>query len=191
MGNLIEDCERAGHTDGLAAGLGLVLEGVPVSSAPGGVAAVPSVMVPSGAPVIDHEVASREGVSFVRSGPSTGTPGELTALGARLAATRLGVTRRLMERAVDHLSDRVVGGVPTLSKQLIQGTLADARVDIEAARRCLLVASHLHAAVLDVHARLTAQDWELAKLLGASGFVGQGPGPSAYVSRLTANCWLS
>ncbi|MEU4565480.1 acyl-CoA dehydrogenase family protein [Micromonospora sp. NPDC023956] len=190
MRDTIRECEHAGHTDGLAVGLGKALSGTAISAAPGGIAAVPSILVAEGAPVIPHEMASREGISFVRSGPSPAAPAELTALGARLGAVRLGVTRRLVERVVEHLAHRIVGGEPTLRKQLVQGTLADARLGIEAARRCLLVAGHLGVAVADVHDRLTALDWELAKLLGASGYVGQGPASSAYVSRLTANCWI-
>lgn len=113
------------------------------------------------------------------------------AVALRLGAVRIGVTRWLMEQAAAHLADRVVGGEPTLSKQLVQAALADALVTTEAARRCLLVSAARPAVVADVHDRLTAADWELAKLLGASGYVGRNPATRAYVSRLTANCWVS
>lgn len=190
MQNAIVECEQAGHTDGLAAGLALALEGLDAGAAPGKVAALPSAAVPAGATVIRHDMAAGQGISFVRPGARRSEPADvLTAVAARLGAVRIGVTRRLMEQVVTHLSDRVAGGEPILSKQLVQGALADAQITTEAARRCLMVEGH--AVVLtDVHDRLTALDWELAKLLGASGYVGDGPACGAHVSRLTANCWV-
>jgi alkylation response protein AidB-like acyl-CoA dehydrogenase len=131
---------------------------------------------------------SEHGVSFVRTEPFDGP--ESTAVAARLAAVRLGLTRRLARRAIEHLSGRTVGGEPTIGKQLVQGTLADAHVATEAARRTLTVAGDCPDVVRDVHARLTTVDWELAKLLGASGFVDGGAMFDVHLSRLTASCWV-
>ena len=36
----------------------------------------------------------------------------------------------------------------------------------------------------------TAVDWELARMLGASGYTGQGMPVRAFVSRLVASCWV-
>ncbi|GAA3437673.1 acyl-CoA dehydrogenase family protein [Kutzneria kofuensis] len=182
MRHTIAECERAGHDDGLSAGL--ALSGAGLDNAPGRVAAVPSVSVPAGATVLREE----QGVSFVRTEPRSGP--ELTAIAARLAGVRLGLTRRLAGRVVEHLSGRTVGGEPTIGKQLVQGALADAHVAAEAARRTLAVADDCPDAVRDVHNRLTAADWELAKLLGASGFVDGGAMFGVHLSRLTANCWV-
>jgi hypothetical protein len=191
MRDTIAACERAGYADGLAAGLALAMAGVAADAAPGEIAAVPSTAVPAGTTVVHHDIAARQGISFVRPGSRTDIPrDQLTAFAARLGAVRLGVTRRLVEQVVDHLSGRVVDGEPTVRKQLVQGALADAQVATEAARRCLLVAGHICVAVTDVHDRLTTLDWEMAKLLGASGYVGEGRASGAFVSRLTANCWI-
>jgi hypothetical protein len=196
MRDRIRECVLAGHADGLAAGLTLALEGMAASAAPGPVAAFPAAAVPAGAAVFPHDIAARQGVTFVPRGIPRPVPdGQLTALGARLAAVRLGVSRRLREHAVEHLAARVADGERTIRKQLVQGALADAAVAAESALQCLLVAGHLAVAVADTHDRLTALDWELAKLLGASGFADDPgtpdtPAAAAYVSRLAANCWL-
>ncbi|MEV6606196.1 acyl-CoA dehydrogenase family protein [Kutzneria sp. NPDC051319] len=182
MRHTIAECERAGHDDGLSTGLALT--GAGLDNAPGRVAAVPSTSVPEGAIVLRSE----QGVSFVRTEPQASP--ELTAVAARLAGVRLGLTRRLAVRAVTHLSGRTVGGEPTIGKQLVQGALADAHVATEAARRTLAVAGDCPDAVRDVHERLTTVDWELAKLLGASGFVDDGAMFGVHLSRLTANCWV-
>jgi hypothetical protein len=76
-----------------------------------------------------------------------------------------------------------------LAKQLVQGTLADALVATETAR-CGL-ATENRTALIDVHDRLTQVDWQLARMLGASGYVGRNPACGAYVSRLVANCWVA
>ena len=171
MQNTITACEQAGHHDGLADGLALALAAL-------------------GAAVIRHDMASAEGIGFVRPATRPDTPAdELDALAVRLGAVRIGATRRLMEQVVAHLSGRVVGGEPALAKQLVQGTLADAVLATEAARCCLAVTDRPEA-VTDVHDRLTEVDWQLAKLLGASGYVGRNPACGAYVSRLVANCWV-
>lgn len=190
MRNAITVCEHAGHRDGLADGLALALATVGAAAAPGGIAALPSAAVPPGSTVIRHDMACAEGISFVRPAARSGAAAdELTALAVRLGAVRIGATRRLMEQVVAHLSGRVVGGEPILAKQLVQGTLADALVALEAARCCLAVTDH-PVALADVHDRLTEVDWQLAKLLGASGYVGRNPASGAHVSRLVANCWV-
>ena len=182
MRHTIAECERAGHAHGLS--VGLALTGADLENAPGRVAAVPGAAVPADAIVLREE----QGVSFVRAEPRVGP--EATAIAARLAGVRLGLTRRLAELVVEHLSGRTVGGEPTIRKQLVRGTLADAHVATEAARRTLTVAGDCPGAVRDVHERLTTVDWELAKLLGASGFVEGGAMFGVHLSRLTANCWV-
>ena len=183
MRHTIAECERAGHGHGLS--IGLALTGADLENAPGRVAALATAAVPAGAVVLREE----QGVSFVRTEPRPGGP-ELTAIAARLAAVRLGLTKRLAERVVEHLSGRTVGGEPTIGKQLVQGTLADTHVATEAARRTLTVASDCPDAVAEVHSLLTTVDWELAKLLGASSFVDDGAMFDVHLSRLTAHCWV-
>jgi hypothetical protein len=191
------DCERVGHEKGLAAGLAAALDAVWTPEAGGApapagrVAALPADRASAGAELVPHWMASLEGVAFVRCEPAPAEATErLTAFGALLGAARLGVSRRLLEWAVEHLSGRTVEGQPTIRKQLVLGTLADVLTGVEAARRGLLVAGSVPAAVADVHDRITELDWETAKLLGASGMITDSPSRGGYVSRLTANCWI-
>ncbi|HEX6498612.1 MAG TPA: acyl-CoA dehydrogenase family protein [Micromonosporaceae bacterium] len=191
MSDMITQCERVAHDEGLAAGLAAALDTVDVNSAPGGVAAVPATWVTAGAPVVPYDMARDEGVAFVRcETPTTTATDELTRLGVRLGAVRLALTRRLTEHAVEHLSSRVAAGEPTIRKQLVLGTLADVLTATEALRQQLRVSPDSAVAVADVHDRITELDWELAKLLGASGYVTDSPKRGAHVSELIANCWI-
>lgn len=191
MRDAIRECELAVQSSGLAAGLTLALDGADDRAAPGSVAALPARLVPAGAPLIRHEAAAAEEIAFVRVPAGSGIPDdELTAVGARLGAARLGATSQLLEQAVRHLSGRTAAGEPVIRKQLVAGALSDAQVVIETARHCLRVAAHQRVVVADVHSRITEVDWELAKLLGASGYAGPGPARRAFVSRLIANCWV-
>lgn len=192
MRHTIAEFERVGHEHGLSVGLAMVLTDVETAEAPGRVAAWPTSGVPTGATVLREE----RGISFVRTKPGRHD----REIATRLAAVRLGLTRRLARRAVEHLSARKVGGEPTIGKQLVQAALADAHVATETARRALAVAGDCPDAVADVHRSLTTVDWELAKLLGASGFVssdssttdtsGAGAMFDVHLSRLTAHCWV-
>jgi hypothetical protein len=187
----IAECELVAHTHGLAAGLGAALAGVDAAAAPGRVAALPAARVAPGATVIPHRMADLEGISFVRSqSAATVSAEERTAVGARLGAVRLGIVRRLADRAVEHLTARVAGGEPTVRKQLVLATIADLVAETEALRRRLMVAAAVASAVADAHERLTVLGWEAAKLFGASGYLVDGPARGAYVSRLAANCWV-
>ena len=191
MRESISECERIAHAQGLAAGLGAALGGVDADAAPGLVAALPAARVAPGAAVIPHRMADLEGISFVRPSARAGlSTEERVALAARLGAVRLGMVRSLVERAVGHLSGRVVGGEPTIRKQLVLGTVADLLTETEAIRRLLTVAGSVSTAVADAHERLTVLGWEAAKLFGASGYLVDGPARGVYVSRLVANCWF-
>jgi hypothetical protein len=186
-----EDCERAAAAGGLAAGLATALAAAGVGGPPGRIAALPADQVSDGAATVPHRLADLEGIRFVRAQPARSDPdGRLAVFAALLGAVRLAVTRRLLDRAVAHLAGRTSGGEPTLRRQLVLGTVADVFTGIEAARQALLVAGHVPAAVVDAHDRVTELDWEAAKLLGASGYLADGPARGAYVSRLTANCWI-
>ncbi|WP_353942655.1 acyl-CoA dehydrogenase family protein [Streptomyces sp. HUAS MG91] len=188
---MIAASERAAHEAGLAAGLAVALDGFDTTAAPGPVAAVPSAWAAEDAEVLPHHVAAAEGISFVRcAAPGTAPEQELVALAAGLAAVRLGATRRLTRHAVEHLTHRTSGGEPTIRKQLVLGTLADLLTAVEAIRAQLRVVAPTVATVGDVHDRITALDWEAAKLLGASGFLVESPARSAHVSQLVANCWV-
>lgn len=192
MSDMIARCERVAYDEGLAAGLSAALDTVDVNAAPGGVAAVPADWVTTGAPVVPYGMARDEGIAFVRcGGTATASADELAGVGARVGAVRLALTRRLTGHAVAHLSGRVAAGEPTIRRQLVLGTLADVLTATEALRQQLRTSPDSPVAVADVHDRITELDWELAKLLGASGFVTDSPARGAHVSELIANCWVA
>jgi hypothetical protein len=192
-----EDCEKAAADGGLAAGLVAAIDAAGLPRPPGPVAALPTSRLPEGAELLPNRLAPLESIAFVRS-PRTSAPGadadgdgsRLTALAVLLGAVRLAVTRDLLERTVGHLAGRTSGGEPLLRRQLVVGTLADVLTGIEAARETLLAAEYLPAAAAQAHARVTELDWELAKLMGAAGYLADSPVRPAYVSRLVANCWV-
>ncbi len=184
------DCEAIAHDEGLAAGLTAALVGVDPRRPPGQIAALPTAQTLDTDLVVRHDLAEAEGISFIRCVSAEADHEARAALAVRLGAVRLGVTRRLLAHAITHLSGRISGGEPTIAKQLLLGQIADVETTIEVARHTLRVAAHVPAAVAEVHERLTAIDWETAKLLGASGYVGASPARTAYVSRLVANCWV-
>lgn len=208
MSDTIAACEAAAHDGGLASGLALALAEAGVPAPPGPVAALPTSSVPAAARVVPHRLAEREGVSFVRwpltpdgpDGPGSpegrggphgaGTDADGNRLVALLGAVRAGLARRLLDDAVAHLSGRVAEGEPISRKQMVRGTVADVHTGLEAVLRLLRVAGHVPAAVADAHDRITALDWEAAKLLGASGFVADGAARPGYVGWLVAQTWL-
>ncbi|TCK22299.1 acyl-CoA dehydrogenase family protein [Pseudonocardia endophytica] len=187
MSDTLEECERLGHEKRFVDGLTAALAGADTGAPPGRVAALPADRV-GGAPTVPHRPAAQEDVAFVRCDRTAPTEAT-TAVAARLAAVRIGVLRQLSEHVVDHLGGRLSGGEPILRKQLVQATVADGHTELEAARRRLRVAADVPAAVADLHDRLTALDWELARLLGASGFLSDGGARASYVARLAAHCW--
>lgn len=215
-----KQCERTARTEGLAAGLTLALTGFDVLAiAPGRYAAVPAKAAPDAVPVVTHSLASSEGIIFVDCGrprpadapaasaAAFGPPGQggagLAEFGWRLAAVRLGLTRRLLDAAVEHLSERYGGGEPLVRKQLVTGTTADVISGIEllgqyasllaagsrAAGAPAAGASQL-AALADLHARITDLDVEVIGLFGAAGFIADHPVRALYVSALVASTWV-
>jgi len=185
------ECERAARADGLAAGLGRALAGTDVAgAAPGPYAAVPAGLVAEGDEVRGHRLADLEGIVFVARPEGRLFDKEACAdAGRRLAAARLGLARRLLDAAVDHLSGRTGGGEPLIRKQLVMGTIADAVTEIELLRQYVLTL-HGGAALADAHARLDAVGWEIARLFGASGYIADNETRALYVSALVANTWI-
>lgn len=187
---------RLGQGGGLAAGLARILRDLShadiVAAAPGRFVAVPAQR--AFAEVVEHSMAAAEGIAVLALPDApTGPTGRTVEIGLRLAAVRVGLTRRLLDQAVEHLTGRVGGGEPLIRKQLNQGTVADVLAALELLRR------HLETAVLDpsadlvadVHAQLGDLDWEVTKLFGASGYLTDHDVRALYVAGLVANTWVS
>ncbi|WP_165984854.1 acyl-CoA dehydrogenase family protein [Streptomyces sp. YIM 98790] len=200
MTTLLHRAERTARQEGLAAGLAAALSALSerpalsgrgaAAAAPGPWAALPAPDVPPGARVRTHPLADREEIAFVACpGPRpAGTPEQAEA--ARLiAAVRLGIVRRLLDEAVEHLSERTAGDEPLIRKQLITGAVADIIAEVELLREHALTGDDDPEALADLHNRLDDLGWQVAKLFGASGYIADHPARALYVSALVANVW--
>ena len=190
----LRDFERIGRTEGLAAGLTAILDGRDVAAtAPGRFAAVPRLSAPgmeSAAVHKQHSLADREGIAFAEL-PSPRPPAgpALAEIGALLAAVRLGVVRRLLDLAVEHLSARDCGGELLIRKQLVTGTVADVVAEVELLRE-QIPGYRDCAALADLHNRIDELGWQVTKLFGAAGYIADHPVRALYVSALCANTWI-
>ena len=198
----IKDCERIACAEGLAAGLALALSGLDVAAiAPGRYAAVPAKTAPVAVPLVTHHLADAEDIEFAACGqPRAGAMDrvrrdtDLAELGRRLAGARLGLTRRMLDAAVEHLSKRTGGGEPLVRKQLVTGAIADIIAGIELLREHAArpPAPDAPLAVLaDLHAMISDLDTEVIKLFGAAGFIADHPARALYVSALVASTWVT
>jgi alkylation response protein AidB-like acyl-CoA dehydrogenase len=201
MTETMKQCEQTARAEGLATGLMLALNGCDVlAMAPGRYAAVPAKTAPDELPVVTHSLASGEDVVLVDRGrrsaramPTSGGSAELAAFGQRLAAVRLGLTRRLLDAATEHLSNRFGGDEPLVRKQLVTGAIADIIAGVELLRASangLPAAGEPLASLADLHARITELDLEVIRLFGAAGYIADHPVRALYVSALVANTWM-
>ena len=102
---------------------------------------------------------------------------------------------RLLDRVLTHLGDRKTDGAPLLHQQMIKGAIAEAVLDhleIQAALDppAASPTGPSWAALAETHRRITAVDRKLLLLFGASGFLEDGPGVTAYVSELLADAYI-
>lgn len=189
----LTECEQAGREGGLAAGLAAALRGVTAAElAPGRFAAVPADQLPDGARKAADQLTVREEIGYLavpgtRPAPD---PAQLLELGRRLAAARLGVTRRLLDQAVGHLSERGAGGEALVRKQLVVGTIADAAAQIELLREYARTVAG-PTSLADLHDRISELDWQVAGLFGAAGYIADHPARALYVSELVAGSWIA
>jgi hypothetical protein len=169
----LERCEARGYDAGLAEGLRAALG----DTVPAGYAVVPADA--AAGTVIPHRLAAAEGLAIVRRpGPESSDP----ELAARLAAARIGVSRRVLGGAIRRLEERTSGTVPLLRHQLVIGSVADIVTSIELARAML-------GTPYAAHDMITELDWEITMLYGGAGYITDQPTRALYVSALVANVW--
>lgn len=191
MSIAMQECEQIARSQGLAAGLARALSGAQVAAtAPGRYAAVRAEDVPRGAAVRTHNLADAEDIVFLEcpGGRPRSAP-DLVEIGRLVAAVRLGVLRRMLDQAVEHLSNREAGGEPLVRKQLVTGTIADVIAGVELLR-IYAQTQNEPAAIADVHNQIDELGWEVAKLFGAAGYIADHAARSLYVSALVANTWI-
>ncbi|MEV7805583.1 acyl-CoA dehydrogenase family protein [Microbispora sp. NPDC088329] len=146
---------------------------------------------------IEHPLAASAGFDLLSvtpagapaDAPGVRPPAELAPeLVAGLAAARLGVARRLLDLAIEHLTRRHADGEPIIRRQLVQGTVADALAAIDMCRHMARQASAPAAGRL--HARIGEIGWWIATLFGAAGYLTDHPAAELYVSELVADVWV-
>lgn len=115
------------------------------------------------------------------TGEWDGTPGWATTL----AHVRLGLAERLLDRCLSYLAGRHSGGQRLLDLQLIRGDLGEIAIGLQEIEGLLDTGRQAHA-----HRRLTGVDRLSLRLLGASGFLADGPGQVAFLSELLVNAYV-
>lgn len=149
---------------------------------------------------IDHPVAGGNGMEVLdvavpglvalRVGsPARPDRGWATAL----AGLRLGLSYALLDQALAYLGARRVAGGPLLGQQLVKGDVADvvlAQLEIQAALDVVGPDLLSWPAAVDLHRQITGSDRRLLRLFGASGYLADGPGTTAYTSELLADVYI-
>ena len=107
-----------------------------------------------------------------------------------LAVLRLDVSERLVGDCVSYLSARTTGDTRLLDQQLVRADLADAGTDLAEVRVLLTGAPPPPDLLPLLHRRLTGLDRTLLRLLGASGFLADGPGRRAAVAELLSDAYM-
>ena len=195
-------CYLTARTEGIAAGFALLSGAFGAGEAPcgpGGHLVVPARATPGGGTArrraaVAEGMLAAEGLAVVRRpGPDPGTAGDkfrewLTGL----AWLRLGTSERLLGSCLGYLGGRSTGGSPLIGQQMVKGDVSDAVIEQMEVRAVLSGAAGilLTAAELGhLHRQLTGADRMLLRLLGASGFLADGPGRQALVSELLADVY--
>ena len=214
----VADFEWVGYTSGLSAGLTRALADLDdadlMAAAHAGWAAVPAQRVHEGASVLEHHMATSEGVAIldvrlpVGLAPLRHAGDRPEVVGLRLAAVRIGLARKLLDQALGRglfdagrhgaaggASDgsrSLTGGRPLLHHRLTLGAIADVLAELASLRGYLEGATERpsRAAVVAVHHRLTRLDWQVAKLFGLQGDLADHPVRALFVAELAASTWV-
>jgi hypothetical protein len=99
--------------------------------------------------------------------------------------------RHTLEHTVAHLGGRTSAGETLLTKQLVGGQLAD--VGLRLSEDAALPPARRHGdrpATWRTHQRLVAVGRDLLRLLGASGFLADGPAGDLHAAEVVGNVYL-
>jgi hypothetical protein len=188
--------------DGLAEGLRYALASSPqpVPCTPAGYTILPAGHVAT--TVLPHPLVESEGLELVHVSRDTllnkfvqqGAPAyEGPTHDLLLVGVRLGLTHRMLDLAVAHLSGRRSGDGPLVHRQLVRAAIADVATTIETCRAGCEVAAADPAsdpvAVAGMHERLGGAGRSLAELFGAAGYLREHPGRCLYVAELVHDAW--
>ncbi len=208
----VEDTRRSARERGLTATLTVLHDALPDEALPCGPTGC--CVLPEAALRDAHRVWTGDTVAVLdpagveRLGPIETPDGPLTAVRyrgepgpagvpapwpdwvARLAGLRLGLSEALLDATVAHLGERRVGDTALLLQQMIKGALADVVTEQLEIRTVLTGVPPSIGTLLDLHRQITRTDRMLLRLLGARGFVADGPGSVVNASELLADAWI-
>jgi hypothetical protein len=132
----------------------------------------------------------RLGLAFATAG-SAAEPGTAERFACGLLTLHRDLLRRALRHALYHLDGRTSAGTTLLSRQLVQGQLADIAMTLSAedamppARREADPPARWRS-----HQRMVAAGRELVRLLGASGFLVDSPAADLYLAEVAGNVYL-
>ena len=135
---------------------------------------------------------TRFGIAVRDAGPEPPTdPATANRFAAELLNLHAGLLHRALKHAIDHLGGRTSDGTTLLSRQLVQGQLADIAMRLREDRGMPPERrSADRVARWRTHKRLVATGRDLLRLLGASGFLADGPAGELHLAEITGNVYL-
>lgn len=196
---------RTARENGLAQALtvlsGEALPGV-LPCGPGGHAVVPAAVAATAGRIWqdgrEYDRAAGEEEVLRRGGPLValrhrpGGPAGIVDHGGwtlGLVWLRLGLSEGLLDACVRYLDSRACGDSTVLRQQMVKGAVADV----------LIEQFEVHAVLTGVdapdlahtHRQITVADRALLRLLGASGYLADGAGETAYLSEVLAEAYAA
>jgi hypothetical protein len=189
--------ELVGYTSGLSAGLAEALADLDdtelvTAAARGGFAAVPVRRAHADATVVEHRMATAEGVAIL----DVRLPAGLVPLrhagdrpevvGLRLAAVRIGLTRRLLDQALTGPGNLAP---PPCCRLTLRTDILSALASLR--RQLTDMAGHpSREAVADVHTRLSHLGRQVTMLFASDEYDTNDPARALSVAELVADTWV-
>jgi hypothetical protein len=131
------------------------------------------------------------GLGVASAGPESVSGAAADRFAAGLLDLHRELLRQTLLQVIDHLAARTSGGSSLLAKQLIQGELADIAMRIaedEAMPAGRRAASRV--ARWQAHRQFVILGRRLLRLLGASGFLADGPAASLHLAEVAGSVYL-
>ncbi|WP_430789505.1 acyl-CoA dehydrogenase family protein [Actinoplanes sp. G11-F43] len=178
-------------TDGPCAALTALLAtggSAALPAGPGGHLLLPATAHPEGCRGVLARIPTDDGELVACRGPDHAVAPAGPAWTAGIAAIRLGLAERLLDRVTRHLRGRTVDGTVTLNLPMVRGLLADAAAGLAEAR-VLLDGDTGADALHRVHRALDGAGRICLHLFGAAGLLAGGPGALVRVSELLADTY--
>lgn len=134
---------------------------------------------------------SRFGLAVTRTQPGPACGGHAGEFAHGLLSLHQELLENVLRQVMRHLEGRTSGGTTLASKDLIRGQLADIGIRLTEAREIIARPRDSGPqAGWRLHLRHVAAGRLLLLLLGASGFLADGPGRDLHLAEVTGNVYL-